>query len=102
MGASKALLIKQFAWISIVPQLLLIELLIYIYHLLDFVEPFILGALTYSIIAFGLRNLIAKNHRQGIKLVKKQKFADAIIYFEKGVDYFLQIVGWTNIGFLLF
>jgi tetratricopeptide (TPR) repeat protein len=86
--ASNVPMIKQFAWTSIVPQLLLIGLLIYIYHLLDFDEPFIFGALTYSIIAFGLRNLIAKNHRQGIKLVKQQKFADAITYFEKSVDYF--------------
>jgi len=86
--ASNVPMIKQFAWTSIVPQLLLIGLLIYIYHLLDFDEPFIFGALTYSIIAFGLRNFIAKNHRQGIKLVKQKKFAEAIPYFEKSVDYF--------------
>ena len=93
--ASNVPIIKQFAWTSIVPQLILIGLFIYIYYLLDFGEPFIFGALTYSILAFGLRNLIAKNHRQGIKFVKQQKFADAIPYFEKSVDYF-SANGWVD------
>ena len=86
--ASNVPTIKQLSWLSFVPQLLVIGLIIYLYHLADFDEPFIFGALTYSLLAFGLRNLIAKEHRQGMRLVKQQKFGEALPYFEKSVKYF--------------
>jgi tetratricopeptide (TPR) repeat protein len=81
-------IIRQIAWISVVPQALLILLIIYIYDLLGFSEPALWGAATSIILSFGLRNLIAKSHRQGIKLVKEQKFKDAISFFEESVTYF--------------
>ena len=86
--ASNVPTIRQLSWLSVVPQLIVIGLLIFLYHLADFDEPFILGALTYSLLALVLRNIIAKNHRQGMRLVKQQKFADALPCFEKSVDYF--------------
>lgn len=86
--ASNVPTIRQLSWLFVVPQLIVIGLLIFLYHLADVDEPFIFGALTYSLLAFGLRNLIAKDHRQGMRFVKQQKFADAIPYFEKSVDYF--------------
>jgi tetratricopeptide (TPR) repeat protein len=80
--------IRQISWLSVVPQLIVIGLIIFLYHLSNFDEPFIFGAITYCLLALGLRNLIAKNHRQGMRFVKQQKFADAIPCFEKSVDYF--------------
>jgi tetratricopeptide (TPR) repeat protein len=79
---------RQLSFLFLVPQLVIIGLLIYLYHLADFSEPFILGAITYSILALALRNLIAKNHRHGIRLVKENKFSEAIPCFEKSVAYF--------------
>ena len=86
--ASNVPTIRQLSWLSFFPQFIFIGLIIYLYHLANFEEPFIFGALTYSLLAFGLRKLIAKNHRQGMSLVKQQKFADALPYFEKSVEYF--------------
>jgi len=86
--ASTVPTIGQLSWLSVIPQLIVIGLLIFLYHLANFDQPFIFGALTYSLLALGLRNLIAKNHRQGMRLVKQQKFVDALPYFEKSVDYF--------------
>lgn len=86
--ASNVPIIKQSAWLSLIPQLLVIALIIYAFHLANFSEPFLLGALTYFLISLLLRNLIAKNHRQGIRLVKKQQFAEAIPFFEKSIDFF--------------
>jgi len=86
--ASNVPTIRQISWPSFIFQLILVALLIYLYHLANVDEPFIFGALTYSIVAFILRNLIAKKHRQGIKLVRKQKFGEALPYFEKSVAYF--------------
>lgn len=82
--------VTQIAWTSLLPQLLLMGLFVYVFYLFGIREPFILGALTYLILSFGLRNLIAKDHRKGINLVKQQKFADAISYFQKSVDFFSQ------------
>ncbi|HEX3165074.1 MAG TPA: hypothetical protein VHQ93_02385, partial [Chitinophagaceae bacterium] len=74
--ASTVPTIRQLSWLSVIPQLIVIGLLIFLYHLANFDQPFIFGALTYSLLALGLRNLIAKNHRQGMRLVKQQKFVD--------------------------
>jgi tetratricopeptide (TPR) repeat protein len=87
--------IRQVSWLSIIPQFIVIGLLIYLYHLANVVEPFIFGALTYYILAFILRNLIAKNHRQGVRLTRRQKFAEAIPYFEKSVEFFSKN-GWVD------
>jgi len=79
---------RKLSFLFLVPQLIIIGLLIYLYHLADFTEPFILGAITYSVLALTLRNLIAKNHRKGIRLIKENKFSEAIPCFEKSVAYF--------------
>lgn len=80
--------VRQISWISLIPHFLLFGLIIYVYYLLEFGDPILYGALTYLMLSFGLTNLVAKNHRQGMKLVKQQKFTDAIPLFEKSVDYF--------------
>ncbi|MEP6900505.1 MAG: tetratricopeptide repeat protein [Actinomycetota bacterium] len=87
--------VRQINWISIVPQIAIIGLLIYLYNLVNFGDPFILGSLMYLILAFGLRNIIPKDHRKAIKLVKQQKFAEAIPYFEKSYDYFMKY-SWVD------
>jgi len=86
--ASTVPIIRQVTWTLIIPQLLLMGFFIYVFYLLNFEEPFIFGALTYLILSFGLKKLVAKNHRKGIKLIKQQKFAEAVSYFEKSVEFF--------------
>src|SRR5688572_29000099 len=86
--ASNVPTIRQIDWIAVIPQILLIGIFIYFYHLLNIGDPFILGALTYLILSFGLRYIFTTAHRKGINLVKQQKFTDAIPYFEKSVDFF--------------
>jgi tetratricopeptide (TPR) repeat protein len=79
---------RQLSLLALVPQIILIGLLVFLYDLAKIDEPFIFGALTYSLLAFALRNIVAKSHRQGIRLVKNHKFAEAIPYFENSVQYF--------------
>ena len=86
--ASNTPIIRQVAWISLIPQILLIGILAYTYYLLKIADPILFAAFTYVILSFGLRSLLTTDHRQGIKLVKEQNFADAISYFQKSVDYF--------------
>ncbi|MCF6142369.1 tetratricopeptide repeat protein [Flavobacterium sp. K77] len=80
--------VRQFAWVSLVPHYIFMGLIIFVYHLLGVSAPFLYGMLTYLIISFGLRNLIAKDHQQGLKLVKRQQFETALPLFEKSVDFF--------------
>jgi tetratricopeptide (TPR) repeat protein len=88
--ASNVPTISQISLISLFFQLLLVAFFTYFYHDLDFAFAFIFGALTYSILAISLRNFIAKEHRHGFKLVKQQKFAEAIPLFENSVHFFTQ------------
>jgi tetratricopeptide (TPR) repeat protein len=85
---SKVPVTNQIAWISIIPQILVMGILVFIYDKLNLHEPLLYGILTYLVLAIGLRNLIAKNHRKGIRFVKQQQFSNAIPFFEKSVDFF--------------
>lgn len=80
--------IKQVAWISMVPQLLFMGLLIFGYFLMGSNDFFLHGALTYLAISFGLRNFIPKDHRHGMGLVKQKHFQEAIPFFEKSYIFF--------------
>ena len=80
--------IRQTNWIAVIPQLIFMALLILIFYLLKISEPVIWGCLTYLILSFGSRKILAKDHNQGMKLSKEQKFNEAIKYYEKSVEYF--------------
>ena len=86
--ASKIPIVRQVAWISMIPQISFMGLIILVYYKLELEEPIVYGALTYLVISFCLRNLITNSHKQGMKLVKQQQFSDAIPFFEKSVDFF--------------
>jgi tetratricopeptide (TPR) repeat protein len=86
--ATNVPIVRQIAWISLIPQLLLMGLLIYIFHLLELEYALLYGAATYLVLSFVLRNFVTKDHGQGMKLVKQQKFVEAIPFFEKSVDFF--------------
>ena len=86
--SSKTPIVRQIAWISLVPQLSFMGLLIWSFYLLHSSRPFLHGTLTYLAISFALRTIIPRDHQQGMKLVKEQKFSEAIPFFEKSYDYF--------------
>ena len=86
--ATNVPIVRQIAWISLIPQLIFMGAIIYIYHLLNFEDSFLFGTLTYLILSLILRNFVAKDHTQGIKLVKQQQFENAIPIFEKSVEFF--------------
>lgn len=81
-------IIRQVAWVALIPQLLFMWFLVAVFYFLR-VEQFILfGALSYLMISFLLRNLIPTNHRKGIKLTKELKFQEAIAEYEKSIQFF--------------
>ena len=80
--------VRQTNWISVIPQLIFMALLILIFHLLKVNDPIIWSFLTYIILSIGSRKIIAKDHNKGIKLTKEQKFNDAIKHFEQSAEFF--------------
>lgn len=80
--------VRQIAWISIVPHLGLMGLLIFIWYQFDPQDHFFKGALTYLTISFCLRTFIPHDHRQGMSLLKQRKYLDAISSFQKSYDFF--------------
>lgn len=81
-------IIRQVNWFSLIPQTLLMFSLLYIYEKIKMSNPFLYGILTYLVISFVLRFGIAKNHRNGITLVKKKDFENAIAEFKKSYEFF--------------
>lgn len=86
--ASNVPMIKQVNWAALLPQFMVIGIIYTIYNLFELKEPFLFGAITYFVLAMVLRNLIAKEHRQAIKMVKLHQYEIAIHLFEESVDYF--------------
>lgn len=86
--SSKTPTVKQVAWISIIPQLLIIGLIMLIWYQFNQQEYIIYGAGTYLIISFFLRTIIPRDHRNGMKNVKTKNFEKAIPDFEKSYEFF--------------
>lgn len=86
--ASKPPIIRQVAWLSLIPQLVVMAIIFYFAFLLGVNDPILVGALTYLFISTLIRRLIPRNHRRGIKLFKKKKYDDALEEFKKSLAFF--------------
>lgn len=86
--ASGLPIIRQFARPAVIPHSILVMAFIFAFSLLNAGSPLLYGALVYIILALALRRLVPRDHRRGIKLVKQEKFAEAISSFEKSVEFF--------------
>lgn len=80
--------VRQINWLSIIPHLIIIGIIIFLWNIFYSKEAIFFGSITYLIISYVLRTQIPKNHRKGMKLVKSEKFKTAIPYFEKSYTFF--------------
>lgn len=85
---SKTPTIRQIYWISVIPHLIIMGLLILFFYQHNPETAFMFGSGTYLIMSFGLRYFVPRSHRIGMKMVNQQKFLDAITYFESSYDFF--------------
>lgn len=86
--ASDVPVVKQVAWISIIPQLAILFLIGLIWYLCGAENPVFPTAATYLGLGFILRNIVAKDHRKGMQLVKKHDYMQAIPFFEASYQFF--------------
>lgn len=85
---SKVPTIRQIAWISTIPHLTIMGIIILVFYQFYPNDAFVLGAVTYLLISNGLRTLIPRFHRKAIGLVRQQKFEEAISLYEKSYAFF--------------
>jgi tetratricopeptide (TPR) repeat protein len=88
--ASSLPIVRQVAWLSVVPQLTLMAALIAVCYALGFHNPVFAGALVYLILSFTLRRAIPRHHRAGLRFFKQERFADAIPQFQQSHEFFLE------------
>lgn len=86
--ASKVPIVRQIAWLSMIPQLILLGSLIWLAKISGFNNHTLIGALLYFAIFYILRFQIPKHHRKGISLYRKKSFSKAIPHFQKSYEFF--------------
>ena len=92
-------IVRQVAWLSLVPQLLLMGVLCLVYRAcfdstLLAVE---LAMITYLLLSLTLRNCIPRNYRKGIALYKAGKYVEAIEEFKRSDSFFAEHA-WIDIS----
>ena len=86
--SSKSPIVRQIAWLSLLPQLILILCFIVFAYFIGFQNYILVGAIIYLAISFLLRFGIPFHHRKGIALFKKGSFVEAIPFFKKSYVFF--------------
>ena len=86
--SSNVPVIKRIAWISIIPQFLIMGLILLIWYPFSPSNFVIYGAITYLLLSQLLRRNIAKDHLNGMAKVKQENFAAAIPHFENSYEFF--------------
>ena len=86
--ATKIPILRQIAWLSLIPQLFFLVCIITLSKHIGFRDCVTAGVIIYLVIFFMLRFGIPIYHRKGVALYKKGLFKDAIPYFEKSYEFF--------------
>jgi len=87
---SKQPVVKQIAWLSVVPQLLILSIFILLASLTGTQTPAVMGALAYFGMLMVLRRTFARYHREGISHFKAEEFDRALEMFKQSYDFFNQ------------
>lgn len=78
---------RQVDWISIIPHLAIMWLIMFAYFMANSTQFIIFGALTYLVLSYSLRNFVPLDHKVGMRLVHKKEFQNAVPYFHKSYDF---------------
>lgn len=81
-------IIKQIAWVNFIPQAVYIALFFGLFYSLGVKNPFVPAVLIWFALASALQNLVPREHRRGMALVKQGDYASAIEHFKNSYDYF--------------
>ena len=88
--ASGTPVIRQINWLAIALHLCIFVALVYFFQFLQVGAPSLMAIATYLVLAYFLRFFLAKYHRYGMMLLKRNEFEAAISNFEHSYEYFQQ------------
>ncbi len=84
--------IRQFHWMALVPQLLAIALIAVVVRIVlpnqDIPLDIFISALIYLLFCRAMRARFARDHKNGMRAYRAQKFEDAISHFEASYRFF--------------
>lgn len=86
--ASRVPVLGEISWPALFFNFGLMFGLSYLSKRLGFSDPALTGIGTYIFTLFILRVIISRDHRQGMMLAKRGKYAEAIPFFEKSFSFF--------------
>jgi tetratricopeptide (TPR) repeat protein len=86
--ASNVPVVKQVAWIAVLPQTFVLLLIGWICYLCGANNPVYPAAATYFLLGYILRATVARNQRKGMEFVKRKNYAAAIPEFEASYKFF--------------
>jgi hypothetical protein len=81
-------IVRQILWPAIVLQILILGVLVWIASIKSSDYGFPIGALCYLGLSITLRRTISRDHRSGIRKMRREQFRDAIHAFERSVAFF--------------
>lgn len=85
---SKIPIVRQIAWLSIIPQLIVMGVLMLVWYQFEKSNFVLYGAITYLLISQILRRTISREHRKGMVKVQQEQFELAIPYFKRSYEFF--------------
>lgn len=86
--SSKVPVVRQVAWLSVLPQFAVMGGLILMWYYIG-VERYVFnGALNYLLISIPVRSILTRFHRTGMRKVKREKYSEAIPDFYKSYAFF--------------
>ncbi|MES0490119.1 MAG: hypothetical protein ABUK01_09015 [Leptospirales bacterium] len=86
--ASKTPVIRQTAWLSMIPQIVVILLLMFIFYQIEDRYFLVMAAAVYIVLGVTLRTAVPSQHRKGLYLARKQSYEEALVYFQESVVFF--------------
>jgi len=80
--------IRRISWVAVIPQIITLSVLVFMGDMLMPRYGISIGAGIYIGYVLAARRYFTRYHRAGIRLVKLQKFNEAVVKFKQGLDYF--------------
>ncbi len=101
--ASGRPVVRQVAWLSLIPQLIFIAIAALILGI--FIKPFTdalqIALIIYMIAFVLLRNLVPRNHRKGMRYFRSGNYAQAIDEYQKSYAFFTKYAWIDKYRFLV-
>ena len=100
---SRRPIIRQTAWVSIIPQLIVFAVLIALFYLTtnDLRLSVLLCCITYLILSRGSKGIVLRHHRKGMLCVRSNDYATAAAHFENSFDLLRKYPAFDKFRYIL-